>query len=522
MSVVRFVYEKSPLADVAARCYAFVMGPEYHDGITIGTLERYHTPGLAKVIDGHPYVCECGHYLVAPFATDRGLINVIVAGLGPTGGGGAEVFERYRRAIGSIVRRAAELKVDELVLQLPIPDAIGVSQDYLVGQTVIAVDMAYYHCDDFITDASRKQVPELTVKLVDGFGEPHSGQPALTYGSLCARGVRIARHWSDLPADYATPSWLAERAREIAVFHGFKITTFVEHEVRHMGMGGLAGVSRGSERDCHLVVLEYTSKNPNARTIGFVGKGITFDSGGLSIKPSDGMETMKSDMAGAAAVVGAMDALGSLEPDVNIVAIVPLTENLPSGKALKPGDIITLYNGMTAEVLNTDAEGRLILADALAYAVKHYTLDAIVDVATLTGACVVALGPFYSGLLSAHDALVARILEASRVSGDRVWRLPLSEDYKAAIKSEYADIKNTGNRKYMAGTITAACFLQNFVGSVPWAHLDIAGTAFDVPGVSYYRSGATGAGVRLLIELAMNWNKQPHGATPADGAVRTS
>ncbi len=217
------------------------------------------------------------------------------------------------------------------------------------------------------------------------------------------------------------------------------------------------------------------------------------------------METMKEDMSGAAAVIGAMQVLAQLKPAVNIIGITPLCENMPSGTATKPGDILRFYNGKTAEVKNTDAEGRLILADALSYAVKHFNPDAIIDLATLTGACAYALGPFFSGMISQHQELAQRVQEAARTSGDRVWPLPLDDDYKSAIKSNVADICNIGNPKYKAGAITAGFFLQQFVGDKPWVHLDIAGIAFDVPDISYYSTGATGVGVRLLVDLAMQW-----------------
>jgi leucyl aminopeptidase len=284
-----------------------------------------------------------------------------------------------------------------------------------------------------------------------------------------------------------------------------------------MGMGGLAAVSRGSEIDCALIILEYKAQSPHASysaeatkdrpTLCFVGKGITFDSGGLSLKPADSMETMKEDMSGAAAVICAIDALAQLKPDINIIAIAPTSENLPSGKATKPGDIVTFYNGKTAEIKNTDAEGRLILADALSYAVKHYKPDIIVDLATLTGACSRALGPVYSGLFSEHESLIKKLHEAGNISGDRLWQLPMGDDYKKAITSTVADICNIGSKQIMAGASTAAHFLQHFVDDTVWAHIDIAGTAFDVPNISYYRPGGTGVGVRLLVALAMNWQK---------------
>jgi leucyl aminopeptidase len=254
------------------------------------------------------------------------------------------------------------------------------------------------------------------------------------------------------------------------------------------------------------VLLEYTSKNPSAQTIAFVGKGITFDSGGLSIKPADSMEEMKEDMAGAGAVINAITALAQLQPNVNIIACAALTENLVGPHALKPGDILRFYNGKTAEVRNTDAEGRLVLADALSYVTKNYKLDAVIDIATLTGACIYAVGPFFSALLSDNVVLSDKVKAAGERSGDRVWALPFTQDFKSAVKSEVADIQNVGNRSIAAGTITAAWFLREFVeNDTPWVHLDIASSAYNVPNISYYRGGATGSSVRLLIDLAMHW-----------------
>ena len=214
---------------------------------------------------------------------------------------------------------------------------------------------------------------------------------------------------------------------------------------------------------------------------------------------------MKDDMAGAAAVISTMEMIAHLKPRVNVVAFAPLSENMPSGNATRPGDVVQFYNGKTAEIKNTDAEGRLILADALSYAVKHYSPDAIIDFATLTGSCSYALGPFFAGLMSQHEELTQRILSAGQRSGDRVWPLPFHDDYKPAVRSTVADLCNEGSSTYRAGAITAGFFLQNFVGTVPWVHLDIAGTSFNVPDMSYYRPGATGFGVRLLADLFMHW-----------------
>lgn len=488
----------------SSRCYGLFVESDCVYGQWLKSLEDSRLPGLTRLLADQNFFGKLGSMAVLPHVDETGVSYYIFVGLGSRVNKIIPI-ENYRRALGSIIRYIAHLKSVELVLFVPNSDLFGVDDYYLSSQTAVIADMAHYHFDEFITDENRKYPDELLLTLILDGHNRECIEDGIRYGSSVSSGVNFARHWVDMPPDHSTPLQLATKAREVAERNGFKCTVFNEAEINQMGMGGLGAVARGSERDCQLVILEYICNDPQAQTIGFVGKGITFDSGGLSIKPADYMETMKDDMAGAAAVLGAMDVLGTLRPRVNIVAILPLAENLPSGKAIKPGDIVTFYNGKTGEILNTDAEGRLILADALSYAVKQYKLAALIDLATLTGACVVALGHFFTALLSEHEDLVARINKASCRSGDRVWRLPLVDDFKAAIKSEHADIKNTGSRQYSAGTITGACFLQHFVGSVPWAHLDIAGTAFNVPDISYYRNGATGVGVRLLIDLAMNW-----------------
>lgn len=443
--------------------------------------------------------------IVLPVMVDTEPRDLIIVGVGAAAST-VDARELYRRAIATIVRQAQAMKITSLAMQLPQRELVGYTPAELVTETVIAVTLASYHFNDFITQDSKEKADLVEVTLC-GAQLKDIPESVVQNAYMIARAVNKARHWIDMPPSLMTPAQLAEKAQDIARHHGLGITVFHEAEIIKMGMGGLAAVSRGSDVDCELVILEYKTATPNAPTLAFVGKGITFDSGGLSIKPARSMETMKEDMSGAAAVIAAMEVLAQLKPDVNIVALAPMSENLPSGKATKPGDIIRFYNGKTAEVKNTDAEGRLILADALSYAVKHYKPDAIIDLATLTGACSYALGPYFAGMMSMHDDFVAQVQQAADRTGDRVWRLPLHDDYKAAIKSTVADICNIGNEKIMAGTITAAHFLQNFVNDTPWVHLDIAGTAFDVPNIPYFRDGATGYGVRLLVDLACNWKK---------------
>ena len=319
-------------------------------------------------------------------------------------------------------------------------------------------------------------------------------------GEILAEGTSLARDMVNEPANYMTPSRMAEIAREIADKGKLEINIFDSRDMEIMGMGALLGVAKGSKQPPKLITLGYKGDEGSKNAIGFVGKGVTFDSGGISIKPSKDMGEMKGDMAGGAAVVAALGAIAKLKPKINVVGIIPATENLPSGSALKPGDVLKALNGKTIEVMNTDAEGRLILADALSYAVKQ-GLSPLVDLATLTGACVVALGTGYTGTFSNDQELVGKVLEAADMAGEKLWRLPLPEEYKEQNKSEIADIKNIGNRH--GGAITAALFLSEFVDKTPWVHLDIAGTASSSKESGYVIKGATGVGVRTLVELAL-------------------
>ena len=323
-------------------------------------------------------------------------------------------------------------------------------------------------------------------------------------GARIADAVALARNLVNEPAGAMTPSRLADVATEIAEREGLAVTVLDEVAIANEGLGGLQGVAQGSAQPPRLIELVYDP--PGARgTIALVGKGITFDSGGLSLKTADGMETMKTDMSGAAAVLAAMSVLPSLEPGVKVVGIVPTTENMPSGSAIKPGDVLKIRNGKTVEVLNTDAEGRLVLADGLSLAVEA-GVDVIVDLATLTGACMIALGRTIAGLMGNNDAWVEQVGDAAERAGEKVWPLPLPADYRKKIDSEVADIKNTGGDRY-GGALTAGLFLKEFVADVPWAHLDIAGPARSEEDDAYTPKGASGFGVRTLVELVTRYRR---------------
>ncbi len=323
-------------------------------------------------------------------------------------------------------------------------------------------------------------------------------------GRILAEATIVARDMVNEPANALTPSDLAARAKKMASRLGMTIKILERADMEKLGMGAFLGVAQGSEEPPKLILVTYRGKKGRGKSphLGLVGKGITFDSGGISIKPSEGMEAMKGDMAGGAAVLGAVQGIAELKLPVDVTAVVPATENLPSGTAQRPGDIVRAMNGKTIEVINTDAEGRLILADGLSYAcdlgVTH-----LVDVATLTGACVVALGSVRTGAFANDPELMRRVKAASEGSGEKLWELPLDDEYGEQIKSDYADMKNVGGRK--AGAITAAKFLAKFVGKTPWVHLDIAGTSQAEKEHGYQVKGATGAMVRTLIHLAMGF-----------------
>lgn len=326
----------------------------------------------------------------------------------------------------------------------------------------------------------------------------NSSQQALLEGRAIGLGVNLARELGNLPGNICTPDYLAKQAVQIANdCKNIKATILEQKDMEKLGMGSFLSVAKGSREAPKLIVLEYNGADKNDQPHVLVGKGITFDSGGISIKPGQAMDEMKFDMCGAASVIGTMKTMGELQPTLNIVAIVPSCENLPDGNANKPGDVVTSMAGLTIEILNTDAEGRLILCDALTYSEK-FDPASVIDVATLTGACVVALGKHPAGLLGNDDALIEDIKNAANTSCDRVWQLPLWEEYQEQLKSNFADMANIGGPG--AGTITAACFLSRFAKKLKWAHLDIAGIAWE----SGQNKGATGRPVPLLSQYLLD------------------
>jgi leucyl aminopeptidase len=345
-----------------------------------------------------------------------------------------------------------------------------------------------------------------SLDLISELPEPPDFQRAVAAGTAMAEATNLARTLGFEPSSVITPTELSLRAQKVAEHDGLGFESLGEDEMKHLGMGALLAVSRGSQEPARLIVLSYEPSeapdgNNSSELIALVGKGITFDSGGISIKPAAKMEEMKYDMCGGAAVIGAMQVIARLKPNIRVIGLVPASENLPSGRAVKPGDVVRSLSGKTIEVVNTDAEGRLVLADAISYAINRGA-TCIVDAATLTGACVIALGETRAAAMGSDRQVIDDLVRAGEQCGERVWPMPLDKEYGEIIRSDIADVKNVGNRT--AGSITAGYFLKHFTGSTPWAHLDIAGTAWTENEKPYIAKGATGFGVRLMANFVLN------------------
>jgi leucyl aminopeptidase len=399
--------------------------------------------------------------------------------------------ERLRVAAALAAKETSRLRATSLAWAVPEAGDSAAAAEALVAGTILAS----YRFDRF-KSGDGDDSPRLEALTLVGSAELEG---AVEVARIAAEAQNRARDLQNIPANVATPTFLAERAEEIAAgSEALSSETLGLSELEAKGMGGLLAVSQGGPQEPKLIVLRYRGGG-SGPTLALVGKGVTFDTGGISLKPGAGMPDMKMDMSGAAAVLEAVAAIAALELPLDLIAVVPSTENMPSGTAIKPGDIITQYSGVTVEVNNTDAEGRLILADALAYAVE-LGAEQIVDLATLTGAVTIALGSTYAAVIANDDGLAAAVIEAGERSGELTWRLPLHPEYKELMKGKVADLSNLASQR-KAGTITAGSFLEEFVGETPWAHVDIAGTAWDT-GREYVGKGANGFGVRLLVELA--------------------
>ncbi|HET6275735.1 MAG TPA: leucyl aminopeptidase [Candidatus Cybelea sp.] len=446
--------------------------------------------------------------VVLAYAKDRPYRRVLAISLGDR-----NAFEPYLlgRYAGSAVRYLGRRNVEKIAVVLP-PQAKGresicasfVAEGAITGSFDITI---YQEKPD-----RRLATSEIAI-LGAGF-DTAAIDRGIARGRAIGEAVNLARRLAVTPANDMTPTRMAEEASKIAKATGLEIDVLDEERARSEGMGSFLSVAAGSVQPPKFIVLRYNGDPSSKELLALVGKGITFDTGGISIKPAERMEDMKYDMSGGAGVLAAMNAIGTLKPKLNVVGIVPATENMPGGKATKPGDIVKAMNGKTIEVINTDAEGRLILADALCYANKLGATK-IVDAATLTGACVIALGHASSAAITNDDAFGAQFLAAAKPTGERYWQMPYYDDYTTQMKSDIADLKNTGGRA--AGTLTAAAFLREFVGTTPWVHLDIAGTAYLDNEFAWQAKGPTGTPVRAFVSLVEALSQPERGAESKDG-----
>jgi leucyl aminopeptidase len=425
--------------------------------------------------------------------------RILLVAAGPSFAGPAESLRVFA---ARAVQAATDAQLSRLSLLLP---ESPVEAELRAQSLVEGLLLGAYRFDRYRVKEGRAAIEQVTLLLPEA-AFLSAAQRGVQSGQVVAHAAVFARDLANTPPNECTPATLAQTARELAQRLRLHCTVLERADMEKMGMGGLVAVSGGSAEPPKLILLEY--KGSADPPIVLVGKAVTFDAGGISLKPWAGMDDMKFDKCGGVAVLAALQAVAALELPLHVVGIIPAVENLPSGTAYRPGDVVRLYGGKSAEILSTDAEGRMILADALAYAVEQKP-QAIIDAATLTGACVVALGTMASGLFGNHDGLLRRLQAAGELSGERVWPFPLWPEYGELIKSEVADIKNAwGRSPGPAGAIMGAWFLREFVGNVPWAHLDIAGTAWVQDGTlrrPHIRSGATGTPVRLLVQLLRDW-----------------
>jgi leucyl aminopeptidase len=468
----------------------------------VAKVDREFDGAIARVLKSGDFSGRKNDALVLyPPNPESGIRRVLLAGAGKRED---YTVEHLRRAVGTAVRVAERMAIRDIAVSVGhvhhLSEQMG---DYYAG--LAAVEAAVLAAWDFREmktqsddeDAPRGTIDSMTL-LAHDENELRHLERAARVGVMTARGANIARDLQTRPGNIATPSWIADRAREMADRLGITATILDREQMRTEGMHALLAVAQGSHEEPRFVVLEYNGGETGAKPLVLVGKGITFDTGGISIKPAERMEEMKFDMSGAACVLGAIHAIAELELKANVIALLPLAENMPSGTAIKPGDVISSHRGKSIEVINTDAEGRLVLADALSYA-HRFKPAAIVDCATLTGAVVIALGHHAIGLMGNNGRLLDEVRAAGQRTGERCWPLPLWDEYEDQISSTIADVKNSGGRA--AGSISAGWFLKTFVDeTVPWAHLDIAGTAYRAEATPYLRKGAAGVPTRLLVD----------------------
>lgn len=490
-------FRTEPLAQLS--CSALVVYNFEGSSGPSGTVERLPAEAKALVeelrssreLTGKTFECTLIH---RPPGLAAQKLLVVGAGKGEKFNGG-----QLRRVAGAAARYLRARGIHDLVW---VEEDGGESSAECVQPVVEGAIAADYDADRYRTERENERRIDCLSIGTGGASPSEAAQAALNRGRIIGEAQNFTRDLVNEPANSLTPTILADRARDMASRYGLECQVLGPKEIQDLKMGAFWGVAQGSDEPAKMIVLRYLpSDAPEAPVVGLIGKGITFDTGGISIKPAENMHEMKTDMAGGAAMLGVMQAIAQLKPRVRVVAIVPATENMPGGNAYKPGDVLTSMSGKTIEILNTDAEGRLVLADALTYA-KQLGCTVLIDAATLTGAITIALGNISTGVFGWNQEWVNRVLASAAAAGEKMWPMPVDEDYREQYKSMIADLANTGGR--YGGAITAAMFVGEFAGDTPWVHLDIAGTRWSNEEKPYLAKGPTGAPVRTLVHLLTN------------------
>ena len=479
-------------------------GKQRSDCVVVGIFETRVLTKAAKTLDknANGYISgilnngdmegKAGSTLLLHNVPNTICRRVLLVGLGKK----SELRDReYRNVVQAAFKAIHKTGASDAILFLTEDPVKNREITWKISHTVIMAMESVYRSDQLKSkhEDDKRHLRKIALSMTSR-ADSAVCEKALQWGLATAHGMNLTKDLGNLPPNVCTPTYLAELAKNMAKTYKLKATVLEQKDMEKLGMGSLLSVARGSSQPAKLIILEYWGRNKKEKPFVLVGKGVTFDTGGISLKPAAEMDEMKYDMCGAASVFGTITAIVQMRLPINVVGIIPATENMPGGNATKPGDIVTSMSGQTIEILNTDAEGRLILCDALTYA-ERYEPEVVIDIATLTGACVIALGHIASGLLSNDEELAMELLKASEQAADRAWRLPLWDDYQEQLRSNFADMANIGGRA--AGTITASCFLSRFTKKYRWAHLDIAGTAWE----SGKKKGATGRPVPLLTQF---------------------
>ncbi len=489
-----FALETAPLDTLHCDCIIVGIYQDQHLSPSANLINQSTQGLITKILNRGDTTGKNGETVLINSVPNSSIERILLVGLGenkPLSG------KNYRKALLAAIDSLKKSQIQSVVCSLAECDVIGGDRQWKTRQIVEVFNDALYQ---FTACKSNKTTDSkiVNISITASGSEIESAKTGLTQGKAIAEGINLTKLLADLPGNICTPSYLAEQALELGKkYPSLDISILEESDMEKLGMGALLSVSRGSRQPAKLITLDYRGGEKNGKPIVLIGKGLTFDAGGISLKQAPGMDEMKYDMCGGATVLGTMLAAAHMQLPLNITGLIPSSENMPDGDANKPGDILTSMSGKTIEVLNTDAEGRLLLCDTLTYA-ERYNPDVVIDMATLTGACLVALGRVPSGLLGNNDDLCNDLLAAGETANDSLWRLPLWEEYQEQLKSNFADLANVGGKD--AGTITAACFLSQFAENFHWAHLDIAGTAWRTGPTK----GATGRPVPLLSQYLLN------------------